>query len=105
MEFAETLKALAKPVTDAASGAADSAEAAYLNSTLLNEVVDEFRTICETSYANLYTPAMGVCFSLLMIEFATDWTLSPEELGYKEPLEYSGTKYQYAGEPITVNSL
>lgn len=75
MEFAETLKALAKPVTDAASGAADSAEAAYLNSTLLNEVVDEFRTICETSYANLYTPAMGVCFSLLMIEFATDWTL------------------------------
>ena len=36
---------------------------------------------------------------------ATDWTLSPEELGYKEPLEYSGTRYQYAGEHITVNSL
>ena len=44
-------------------------------------------------------------FKLEYGTIATDWTLSPEELGYKEPLEYSGTKYQYAGEPITVNSL
>ena len=75
MEWAKTLKSLAKPVTDAASDAASSAEEAFVSSELLNEIVDEFRNICETCYANLEGPAMAVCFALLMIEFATDWTL------------------------------
>lgn len=44
-------------------------------------------------------------FKLEYGTMATDWTLSPEEVGYKEPLEYSGTRYQYIGEHITVNSL
>lgn len=44
-------------------------------------------------------------FKLEYGTMATDWTLSPEEIGYKEPLEYSGTRYQYVGEHITLNSL
>ena len=44
-------------------------------------------------------------FKLEYGTMATDWTASPEELGYKEPPTYSGTKYQYAGEHITLNSL
>ena len=44
-------------------------------------------------------------FKLEYGTMATDWTASPEEIGYKEPPTYSGTKYQYIGEHITVNSL
>ena len=44
-------------------------------------------------------------FKLEYGTMATDWTVSPEEVGYKEPPIYSGTKYQYIGERITVNSL
>lgn len=44
-------------------------------------------------------------FKLEYGTMATDWTASPEELGYKEPPTYSGTRYQYIGEHITLNSL
>lgn len=44
-------------------------------------------------------------FKLEYGTMATDWIASPEELGYKEPPTYSGTKYQYIGERITVSSL
>ena len=66
---------MAKPVIDTAEGAAQEAQDAFLKSALLDEVVKEFQKICQSSFNNLEGPAMAVCFSLLMIEFATDWTL------------------------------
>ena len=44
-------------------------------------------------------------FKLEYGTIATDWELSPEELGYKDPPTYSGTKYSYIGEHITIDSL
>ena len=75
----EAIKAIMHPV-DTATQAANNAAQSFTESTLLNEIVINFQTICENSFTSLRGPALALCATLLIIEFATDWTLYDGEV-------------------------